>query len=239
MSVAPSPNGLTNPPRQFFMGWRDLSFWLRSARADQRLAQLQREHGTQQAFDLLYKRTPDPWGYLVPHYRYQRLKYDKMLAMLPARPYRCALDVGCGLGVFTRRLAPYVHKAVGTELSIEAVEQARILSAHCPNVCFEQAGVEEINDQGAESVDLLILADVLYYLGPLSDEKLKCLVAAVEQRLQPGGILLLANHFFFGLDAQSRQVRHIHDAFRWAKSLHWLQDQRHPFFLATTLQKMA
>ncbi len=231
------PVGLTNPPRQFFMGCRDLSFWLRSARADQRLAQLQREHSTQKAFDLLYERTPDPWGYLVPHYRYQRLKYEKMLAMLPARPYGGALDVGCGLGVFTRRLAPYVHQAVGAELSGVAVGQARVLSAGCPNLRFEQAGVEEIGICGAERVDLLILADVLYYLCPLSDEKLKSIVAAVERRLQPGGILLLANHFFFGMDAQSRQVRHIHDAFRWAGSLRLLQERWHPFFLVATLQK--
>ena len=219
------------------MGYRDLSFWLRSARADHRLAQLQREHGTQKAFDLLYERTPDPWGYLVPHYRYQRLRYEKMLEMLPARPYRLALDVGCGLGVFTRRLAPFVHRAVGTELSKVAVEQARTLSAEYPNIHFEQAGVEDIGISGADRVDLLILADVLYYLEPLSDARLKTIVASVEERLQPGGMLLIANHFFSRWDAQSRQVRHIHNAFRGAASLHLVQEQWHPFFLVTTLQK--
>ena len=237
MHSAPQPAGLIEVPRQFFMGSRDLGFWLRSARADHRLSLLQREHGIQKAFDLLYESTPDPWGFLVPHYRYQRLKYDKMLAILPVRPYVSALDVGCGLGVFTRRLAPFVQKASGLELSGVAVAQARILSAEYPNLSFAQAGIEELGAQEAEAFDLIILADILYYLCPISEEALKELVGVVVQRLQPGGILLLANHFFFGRDAQSRQVRDIHNSFQAATSLHLLQEQWHPFFLMTTLQK--
>jgi len=55
------------------MNLYDLQFWYRSARADGRFAKLCKDHGTEKAFDLLYTEQQDPWGYLTPQYRYQRL----------------------------------------------------------------------------------------------------------------------------------------------------------------------
>jgi SAM-dependent methyltransferase len=227
------------PPRQFFMCGADLAFWLRSARADARLARLRSQYGTQEAFDRLYTQTADPWGYLVPAFRYQRLKYAKLLALLPARCYARGLDIGCGLGLFTRMLAPYVEEMVGIELSQVAVEQAARLSPDLPQVHFAQGSLLELGACDLGLFDLVVLADTVYYVSPLPPETLTCLVTQIEKLLRPGGIVLLANHYFFDLDPQSRHVRHIHAAFAEHGGLRLVEEQRHPFFLASLLEKRA
>ena len=226
------------PPRQFFMCGADIAFWLRSARTDARLARMQEQYGIQEAFDRLYTETPDPWGFLVPAYRYQRLKYRKLLAMLPIRSYARALDVGCGLGQFTRMLAPYVEEMVGVELSPVAVEQAAHLSIDMPQVHFTQGSLMELGSRELGLFDLVVLTDVVYYVSPLPDETLAGLVTMIEGLLRPGGLILLANHFFFDLDPQSRHVRHIHAAFAKHSGLRLVDEQRHPFFLASLLEKL-
>ena len=77
------------------MSLRDISLWVRSARTDARLSRLRREHGAERAFELLYEQLEDPWACNVPHFRYQRLKYDTLLSLIPPRQYRSALDLGC------------------------------------------------------------------------------------------------------------------------------------------------
>src|SRR5579863_1409496 len=99
--MSSSPIDFPHPPRarKFFMSLRDISLWVRSARTDALLSRLRREHGAEHAFDLLYEQLHDPWACTSPHFRYQRLKYDTLLSLIPPRRYRSALDLGCGLGV--------------------------------------------------------------------------------------------------------------------------------------------
>ncbi|GDX40447.1 hypothetical protein LBMAG21_07390 [Armatimonadota bacterium] len=230
---------LPSPSPQFFMSLRDLAFWYRSAKADSALSRLQREHGVQEGFDRLYSQSPDPWGYLVPHFRYQRLKYEKSMAMLPARRYSSVLDVGCGLGVFTRMVAPHCDSALGMELSSVAVEQAMRLSENVPNIAFAQGDILQIDSvlRDENAFDLILVADVLYYLALLSDEVLTTVTRSIVQRLPPGGLILLVNHYFFDLDSQSRTVRQIHNAMEASPSLQLVREQRHPFFLASLYEK--
>lgn len=166
---------LASPPSSFFMTVRDIAFWFRSARADSRLNRLRDELGVASAFDHLYTSRNDPFGADLPQYRYQRRKYDSLLSMLPRRPYRNALDIGCGLGALTRRLAPFTGHILGMDVSTEAIHQARTLSFAHPNVSYAQGDLLDDSQSGA-SFDLIVLADTLYYIHPLTDERLKFIV---------------------------------------------------------------
>lgn len=215
---------------------RDIAFWIRSARADSRLNRLRVERGAALAFDELYAGLNDPFGAELPQYRYQQRKYDSLLSMLPRRRYRSVLDVGCGLGTFTRKLAPFAEHVLGTDISAEAIVQARRLSAEHPNVTHSQQDLLDSSQQEA-SFDLIVLADMLYYVDPLTDVRLKSIASNLSTMLAPGGLLLLVNHYFFGIDLSSRGTREIHDAFRWASRLERVAEYRRPFFLATLLQR--
>jgi SAM-dependent methyltransferase len=216
-----------------------MAFWLRSARADGRLGALRAAHGVRTAFDQLYSEQPDPWGALVPRYRYQRLKYERLLALLPRREYGEALDLGSGLGVFTRVLAPHVGHILGLDLSDVAIALAADLSRALPNVAYAQGDVRAIPLPGARQFDLVVLADVLYYLSPLTAEALDGVAEAVEDLLAPGGILLLANHCFFGWDRDSKVTRRIHDAFRRRARLRVRREAWRPFYQASVLERRA
>jgi SAM-dependent methyltransferase len=215
---------------------RDIAFWIRSARADSRLNRLRLERGTASAFDQLYAGFSDPFGAELSQYRYQQRKYDSLLSMLPRRPYRNVLDVGCGLGTFTRKVAPFAENILGTDISAEAIEQARKLSAGHPNIAYSQQDVAAIAPPEA-TFDLIVLADTLYYIDPLTDVGLKSIAGNLSTALAPGGLLLLVNHYFFGIDLSSRGTREIHDAFRWAARLERVAEYRRAFFLATLLRR--
>lgn len=221
------------------MSLRDISLWVRSARTDARLSRLRREHGAARAFELLYEQLQDPWACNVPHFRYQRLKYDTLLSLIPVRPYRSALDLGCGLGVLTRDLAPRAEEVLGVDLSRLAVEQARRLSMDCPNVRFEQANVLSLDPGMDGRFDLIVLADTLNYVSPLSDDALKGIRRRVAGLLMPGGVLLLTHHYFCDLDPGSRMSRVIHNAFRWAPELKLIREYRKPFYLVSLLETAA
>jgi predicted TPR repeat methyltransferase len=223
-------------PPTFFMTIRDIGFWIRSARADARLNRLRHERGIATAFDQLYAGLDDPFGAELPQYRYQQRKYDSLLSMLPRREYRHVLDIGCGLGAFTRKLAPFAAHVLGTDISAEALRQARELSAKYPNITYAQQDM--LVDSGREAhFDLIVLADTLYYIEPLTDARLKAVADSLSMTLAPGGLLLLVNHYFFGMDVSSKGTRQIHDAFRWATRLERVAEYRRAFFLATVFAR--
>ncbi len=225
------------PPRQLFMTLRDIALWVRSARVDAYVARLRNEHGSARAFDLLYGQMEDPWAAGVARYRYQRRKYDILLSLVPRRRYRRVLDLGCGIGEMTRRLAPHVDEILGLDISDLAVEQARRRSANLPNVLYKQGDVLALDQSIDGQFDLVVLADTLYYLSPLDDAVLKRVRENVAGLLAPGGILLLADHFFSGFDRDSRTSRRIHDSFRWAAGLRLQIEHRRPFYLASLLER--
>ncbi len=186
----------------------------------------------------MYAAVQDPFGAELPQYRYQQRKYDSLISMLPRRRYRKVLDIGCGLGAFTRKLAPFADRVVGTDISAEALGQAEKLSAAFPNVSYAHGDVLDAADQ-EPSFDLIVLADTLYYVDPLTDDRLKSITRCLASKLAPDGLILVVNHYFFGIDAASRETREIHDSFRWAPCLAFVAEHRRAFFLATLLRRTA
>ncbi|NNM60804.1 MAG: methyltransferase domain-containing protein [Steroidobacteraceae bacterium] len=234
----PTFEGLAPAPTNFFMTIRDVAYWVRSARADARLDRLSQEGQAGSAFDDLYADTHDPFGVELPQYRYQQRKYACLLSMLPNRRYRNILDIGCGLGTFTRKLAPFGERVLGTDISGEAIRQATRLSAGHPNVSYLQRDMLEAAPQES-AYDLIIIADTLYYVKSRSPAALKLFAGKIASILTPDGLVLVVNHYFFGIDLASRETRGIHDAFRSASGLDCMAEFRRAFFLATLLQRAA
>jgi predicted TPR repeat methyltransferase len=230
-----APLSLASPPTTFFMTLRDVALWVRSAHADARLNRYRDSQSTGRAFDRLYDDVADPFGSELPQFRYQQRKYQILLSMLPKRRYRQALDIGCGLGAFTRKLAPFVDHVLGTDISAEALQQAQRLSIACPNINYALSNLADSMD-GDCLFDLIILADTMYYIDALTDQRLNSIAGAIAKRLAPGGLLLVVNHYFFGIDSASKGTRRIHDAFRREPSLYCVAEQRRAFFLATLLR---
>lgn len=215
---------------------RDVGLFLRSARTDARIARLRPTLGAAGAMEAAYAADPDPWASASPRYRYQRHKYAVLASLLPARRFRRALDLGCGLGLLSHHLALRADAVLGVDVAPSAVAAARLRHAGQGNLCFEVQDLLDLPRALDGSFDLVAVADVLYYVSPLGDGLLKGLVARIADLLVPGGLCLLANHYFFRAEAESGRSRRIHDAFSWSPRFGLLSEHRRPFFLASLLQ---
>jgi predicted TPR repeat methyltransferase len=222
----------------FFMSLRDIGLFLRSARTDAAIAAASPSVGAAAAFDAAYA-GGDPWASGDPRYRYQRRKYEIIAGLLPShRRFAKALDLGSGAGLLARHLAPLAEAVHGIDISANAVAQARSANADLPHLTFSQGDVLDLPDSLDGRFDLVVLADTLYYLPPpLTDATLKTVALRIARLLRPGGVCLLANHFFSGADADSRLSRRIHQAFAWSPAWHTYAEHRRPFYLVSVLEK--
>lgn len=133
-------------------------------------------------FDGLYAADDDPWS--LRSRWYEQRKYALTTAVLPQARYADALEVGCSVGELTAALAPRCDRLTAWDVSAAAVERARARTSGLAGVRVEQRSMP--GDPLPPS-DLLVLSEVLYYLGPGDlAEVLRQLPGAVR----PGGTLV-------------------------------------------------
>jgi SAM-dependent methyltransferase len=113
------------------------------------------------------------------------------------------------------------------------VEQARGHGAAFANLQFEQGDILDLSPSLDGQFDLVVVADVLYYLAPLDEQVLSALALRIAGLLRPGGVCLLANHFFFAADPDSKVSRNIHRAFLACPGFALMSEHRRAFFLAS------
>jgi SAM-dependent methyltransferase len=222
-----------------FRSIRDIGLFLTSARSDARLLALrQQTTGSATAFDRLYTDAPrnDPWAATLPQYQYQRRKYEALVRLLPRQSYRRALDLGCGLGLFTERLARCAEQVVGVDISAVAIDCAAQRMRALTNVQLRQGDLMALGAELDGSFDLVVVADTIYYLPPpIADSVLKTLAERISRLLTPDGAVLLVNHYFPLPNAETRLTRRIHRAFQWSPALTLLSEHKRAFFLVSVL----
>jgi SAM-dependent methyltransferase len=137
-------------------------------------------------FEGLYRGDSDPWGFATKPY--EAAKYDETIAALGGERAASALEVGCSIGVLTRRLASLCVCLTATELSPTALARARARCADLAQVEFRQAWSQTDGFDG--HYDLIVLSEVVYYW---DDADLGRVATAIRQALSPGGRLLLVH----------------------------------------------
>lgn len=137
-------------------------------------------------FTRKYANDPDPWRFASS--TYEREKYAASLATLRSGRYRNALEVGCSIGVLTRKLADHCDRLVAVDAARPALNQARERCVGLTNVSFAEAYVPRDWPEGI--FDLVVLSEVLYYL---NESDLRTLVTCVERSCSPDASLLLVH----------------------------------------------
>jgi SAM-dependent methyltransferase len=169
-------------------------------------------------FEDMYANAPDPWGFTARWY--ERRKYALSLAMLPRERYAEAFEPGCSIGVLTALLSARCDRLLACDVSAEAVRRARL---RAPGATVEQRMIPAQWPAGA--FDLIVLSEVLYYLG---DDDLARVLDLAAGSLTEGGTLLAVHwrhpvadyprtgddvHAALGRTRLSRLARHIEDDF--------------------------
>lgn len=103
-------------------------------------------------------------------------------------PGERALDVGCGAGAFSRRLAERFESVLGLDLSPQMIRLARERSHTCPNLEFRVADVlaEALPDA---HFDAIVSIATLHHL-PLPE-----ILPRLARALKPGGVLAVLDLF--------------------------------------------
>src|SRR2546423_1507557 len=118
----------------------------------------------------------------------QNNDYHKFL--LRHVPHGCldAMEIGCGTGAFSRRLAQRAQHVKAIDLSSEMIRVARSRSTQFSNIDFEVADLM-LCDFPAEHFDCIATLATLHHL-PLREALLKLIDA-----LKPGGMLIVLDLF--------------------------------------------
>src|SRR5687767_8260034 len=94
---------------------------------------------------------------------YERERHDALLAALGPRRYARVLEIGCGAGVFTRRLAPLADHVLAIDVAPAAIARARATRGE-PHVEFAVADVMEYTFKRAAPFDLIVMAETIYFV---------------------------------------------------------------------------
>jgi len=143
-----------------------------------------------EVFDRLYAERPDPWQ--LASSAYEAEKYQATLAALDGRQFRAGLEIGCSIGILTRRLAGVCNSLLGIDFAEAALAQARRNCADLPHVGFRQARIPlGIPAPDRDGYDLIVLSEVLYFL---YQADIQATAATVRAALSPNGVILLVNY---------------------------------------------
>lgn len=139
------------------------------------------------SLDAFYAAETDPFH--LDTNPYEHKKYDDLLAALQGRRYRRAWEIGCSIGSFTERLAGSCDQLLATEISQVAADRARERLRDKPQVQIVRQTFPV--EAPAEMFDLIVCADMLYYL---PEAVLGQALSIIDARLEAGGALVVLHY---------------------------------------------
>src|SRR5215204_1404810 len=101
-------------------------------------------------------------------------------------PQNCAnaMEVGCGTGAFSRRLAERSQSVIALDLSPEMIRMARSRSTQFPNINF-QLGDAMLQEFATSHFDCVCSIATLHHLHQRE------LLVKFKEALKPGGVLIV------------------------------------------------
>lgn len=105
-------------------------------------------------------------------------------------PPRCerALDIGCGTGLFARRLAARARSVDAVDREPEVIARAQTLSGHLPNIHYAVADLAG-QDLGSARYDFISCLASIHHM-PFAET-----VTMLREALAPGGVLAVLGCF--------------------------------------------
>ena len=125
---------------------------------------------------------------------FEQARFARLHALLAGRHYPRVLELGCGTGAFTHHLARLADHVVALDISPTAIARASTVVIGPATVDFRQANIMEYNPHSEGPWDLIVLSDVVCYLGWLySFFDVGWFVAQLFAATRGGGHCLFAN----------------------------------------------
>ncbi len=116
-----------------------------------------------------------------------RLLLDILAAELGPPKHLSLLDVGCGIGMIERDLAPRVRALAGVDVSARSLDQARALAPHASYTHYDGARLP-FADGGFDGA---FTSCVLHHVPPVARDGF---VAEMVRVVRPGGLVAAIEH---------------------------------------------
>jgi len=126
---------------------------------------------------------------------YEQQKDARTLSLLPEGPIRAALELACGQGRFTIRLAPRVEELIAADISSTALARAEARCRGTGSIVFRQ--LDLATDPLPGDRDLIVCSEALYSFGR---GELAQIARRLAAALRPGGSLVTAHAFVLSED---------------------------------------
>jgi SAM-dependent methyltransferase len=156
----------------------------------------QPEHAGQKArefFDGLWAKG-DPWA--IETSALTQGEHTRLIELVEGRRYGRTLELGCGAGAFTRRLAALSDSVVALDIAGAAIERARAMNLG-PAVEFRVGNVMEFKPHADGPWDLIAMNEMICFLGWLYPFfNVAWLASELFAATAPGGRLLMANTMY-------------------------------------------
>ena len=180
-------------------------------------------------FEDIYRRSRDPWNFETSEY--EEAKYRNTLALLPRARYRCALEVGSSIGVFTQQLAERCDELISVDVSEKALQAARKRCEQQENVHFVRAQIPmEIPDGRYQ---LIVVSEVAYYW---SRERLELGATLMAQHQEAGDHLALV-HLITPVPDYPLTGDEVHDAWLMRPEWRLLNQERYERYRIDILER--
>lgn len=112
--------------------------------------------------------------------------HERHLLRHVPRPCNVALELGCGTGEFSRRLASVAGTVVAVDVSAEMIRVARSRSTRSPNIEYLVGDMTALPLDHA-AFDCVVSLNTLHHVDPVQA------LRAMRAALRPGGTLLIAD----------------------------------------------
>jgi SAM-dependent methyltransferase len=120
--------------------------------------------------------------------------YERQIAMIQARSYARALEIGCGAGFFSVQLARITTQLISLDIAPTAIDHARTRLVSPGRVDFRVANIMEYDIRGEGPWDLIVMNDTISTLGAVyTFFEMAWLAAEMFAATSPEGRFLLAN----------------------------------------------
>ncbi|KAF0676052.1 SAM-dependent methyltransferase [Profundibacterium mesophilum] len=140
----------------------------------------------------LYAAEADPWGHLTRPYEAE--KYAATLAAIGPGSFTSILEIGCGIGVLSARLAPLTGRLVSLDCVPAALEKAKARLGEQEHVQFicgpAPSAIPPGYGREIPQPQVVLLSEVLYFMTP---EEIGELGAWIMRNAAPAARVVLVN----------------------------------------------
>lgn len=183
-------------------------------------------------------RNPDP--YKVSASGYELEKMERVMATLGfEKRFGSILEIGCGEGNMTARLASISGRTLATDISDMAVRRTRETTSSFPNV--ETQRLDLLSDEPPGQFDLVVASEVLYYF---EKGQLPAVLERITSCVKNGGSVALIHARALadddmGVELKKFAARTIHEMFISDPRYSVIHDDIQPAYRVTVLMKVA